>query len=209
MTAVFDEGSIAEADGDSVTARLLDATEKLLADKGIRASTMTDVAEEAGVSRSWLYRHFPDKQTLVGAAIIRLIEISWAQSAAELSAIEGFEAQLVAGVKIGRRAYDDPGTLLMRLRVREPEEFAACAGAGVQGLVPDLAGFWRPYVEAARDAGEIHARTEVEEASEWIARVMISLGSVPGNCIDPDDPASLRRHFRRYVLPALRIAPVK
>ncbi|MBF9521299.1 TetR family transcriptional regulator [Mycobacteroides chelonae] len=209
MTAVFDEGSIPDPDGDSVAARLLDAAEKILADKGIRATTMTDVAEEAGVSRSWLYRHFPDKQTLVGAAIIRLIETSWAQSAAELADIEGLEAQLVAGVKIGRRAYDDPGTLLMRMRVREPEEFMACAGAGVQGLVPDLAGFWRPYLEAARDAGEIHARTDIEEASEWIARVMISLGSVPGNHMDPDDPASLRRHFRRYVLPALRIAPVK
>ncbi|MUM17584.1 TetR/AcrR family transcriptional regulator [Mycobacterium sp. CBMA271] len=209
MTAVFDDGSVPDPDSDSVTARLLDATEKLLADKGIRATTMTDVAEEVGVSRSWLYRHFPDKQALVGGAIIRLIEISWAQSAAELSDIDGFEERLVAGVKIGRRAYDDPGTLLMRLRVREPEEFYACAGAGVQGLVPDLAGFWRPYVEAARDAGDIHARTDVAEASEWIARVMISLGSVPGNCIDPDDPASLRRHFRRYVLPALRIAPVK
>lgn len=209
MTAVFDEGSVPESDGDSVTARLLDATEKLLADKGIRATTMTDVAEEAGVSRSWLYRHFPDKPTLVGAAIIRLIEVSWAQSAAELADIDGFEARLVAGVKIGRRAYDDPGTLLMRIRLREPEEFMACAGTGVQGLVPDLAGFWRPYLEAARDAGEIHALTDIEEASEWIARVMISLGSVPGNRIDPDDPASLRRHFRRYVLPALRIAPVK
>ncbi|WJR36162.1 helix-turn-helix domain containing protein [Mycobacteroides immunogenum] len=209
MTAAFEEGPTPESDNDSVASRLLDATEKLLSDKGIRATTMTDVAEEAGVSRSWLYRHFPDKQALVGAAIIRLIEVSWAQSAAELAAIAGFEARLVAGVKIGRRAYDDPGTLLMRMRLREPEEFMACAGAGVQGLVPDLAGFWRPYLEAARDAGEIHARTDIDEASEWIARVMISLGTVPGNCIDPDDPDSLTRHFRRYVLPALRIAPAK
>jgi hypothetical protein len=36
---------------------------------------------------------------------------------------------------------------------------------------------------------------------------MISLGSVPGSHIDPDDPASLRRHLRRYVLPGLRQAP--
>lgn len=73
------------------------------------------------MSPFWLYRHFPDKPTLVGAAIIRLIEVSWAQAAAELADIDGFEARLVAGVKIGRRAYDDPGTLLMRIRLREPE----------------------------------------------------------------------------------------
>lgn len=203
MGAALQEVSAPAAD------KLLDATEKLLSSKGIRATTMIDVAEAAGVSRSWLYRNYPDKQSLVGAAIIRLIETSWAQTAAELAVIDGFEAQLVAGVQIGRRAYDDPGTLLIRLRTSEPEEFAACAGAGVLGLVPDLAGFWRPYLEAARERGQIHPNTDIAEAAEWVARVMISLGSVPGNCIDPDDPVALRRHFRRYVLPALQLEPVE
>ncbi len=191
----------------SITERLLDATEKLLADRGIRATTMTDVAERAEVSRAWLYRNFPDKATLVGAALMRLLELSWAQSRGELAAIGDFEGRLVAGVQIGRRAYDDPGTLLMRLRTAEPAEFAACAGAGVSGLVPDLAAFWHPYLAEAAAAGDIHPDTDLPEASEWIARVMISLGSVPGNHIDADDPASLRRHFRRYVLPGLRRAP--
>lgn len=195
------------ASATSTTDRLLDATEQLLADKGIRATTMIDVAERAGVSRAWLYRNFPDKPALVGAAIIRLVETSWTQSRAELSTLPGFEEQLVAGVQIGRRAYDDPGTLLMRLRTAEPEEFTACAGAGVRGLVPDLAAFWYPFLEAAAAAGEIHGDTDLPEASEWIARVMISLGSVPGNHMDPDDPAAVRRHLRRYVLPALRVAP--
>lgn len=191
----------------STTDRLLDATEHLLADKGIRATTMIDVAERAGVSRAWLYRNFPDKPALVGAAIIRLIETSWARSRAELSTLDDFEEQLVAGVQIGRRAYDDPGTLLMRLRTAEPDEFTACAGAGVRDLVPDLATFWYPFVAAAAAGGDIHPDTDLPEASEWIARVMISLGSVPGNHIDPDDPASLRRHLRRYVLPGLRVSP--
>lgn len=191
----------------STTDRLLDATEHLLADKGIRATTMTDVAERAGVSRAWLYRNFPDKPALVGAAIIRLVEASWAQSRTELSALGSFEDQLVAGVQIGRRAYDDPGTLLMRLRSAEPDEFTACAGAGVRDLVPDLAAFWHPFVAAAAADGDIHPDTDLPEASEWVARVMISLGSVPGNHIDPDDPAAVRRHLRRYVLPGLRQAP--
>jgi AcrR family transcriptional regulator len=191
----------------STTDRLLDATEQLLADNGIRATTMIDVAERAGVSRAWLYRNFPDKPALVGAAIIRLVETSWAQSRAELTTLPGFEEQLVAGVQIGRRAYDDPGTLLMRLRTAEPEEFTACAGAGVRGLVPDLAAFWYPFLESAATTGDIHCDTDLPEASEWIARVMISLGSVPGNHMDPDDPAAVRRHLRRYVLPALRVSP--
>ena len=64
----------------SATGRMLDAAESLLADKGIRATTMQQVADVAGVSRAWLYRHFPDKQTMVGATIVRLNEAFWANA---------------------------------------------------------------------------------------------------------------------------------
>ncbi len=108
-----------------------------------------------------------------------------------------------------RTAYDDPGTLLMRLRMEEPEEFAACAGAGVQGLVPDLAEFWRRYLVAARDAGDIHPATDIAEASEWVARVIISLVTVPGDVLDPNDRDEVRAHVRRYVMPGLQADPAK
>ncbi|MEE4021439.1 TetR/AcrR family transcriptional regulator [Gordonia sp. PKS22-38] len=191
----------------TVSARLLDATEKLLADKGIRATTMQEVAETAGVSRAWLYRHFPDKSTLIGAALVRLNESFWSDAVGELDEIDDFERQVAAGVRIGRGAYDDPGTLLLRLRTEEPDDFAACAGAGVAGLVPDLAQFWRPYIEAAAARGEIHPGHNLAEVSEWVARVLISLGTVPSETIDPDDPDAVIRHVRRYLMPALRADP--
>nr|WP_202422847.1 TetR/AcrR family transcriptional regulator [Gordonia sp. SID5947] len=186
---------------------MLDACEKLLAEKGIRSTTMQEVAETAGVSRAWLYRHFPDKSTLIGVAIVRLNESFWGGAVAELDAIEGLDRQVSAGVRIGRGAYDDPGTLLMRLRTTEPDEFAACAGAGVAGLVPDLAAFWRPFIDAAAQRGEIHPDHDLVEVSEWVARVLISLGTVPGETVDPDDADAVLRHVRRYLMPALRAAP--
>lgn len=193
----------------SVRERLIDAAEACLRAKGIRATTVSEVAEAAGVSRGWLYRHYPDKASLLGAAIVRLNEAFWGESNRTLSAISGFEEQLAVGVRLGRSAYETPGALVMQLRRDEPEEFAACAGAGVQGLVPDLGRFWRPYLEAARDRGEIHVETELDEAAEWVARVQISLGTVPGDTLDPDDHAAVLRHMRRYVLPALRIPPAQ
>ncbi|QKT06944.1 TetR/AcrR family transcriptional regulator [Gordonia sp. X0973] len=194
-------------DAATTRERLLDVADALLAEKGIRATTMSTVADRAGVSRAWLYRLFPDKNALLGAALMRLVETTWERDHAELEAIDGLENRLAAGVRIGRRAYDNPGATLMRLRTAEPEEFAAAIGVGVAGIVPDLAAFWRRYLRAAVDDGEIHPGTDLDEASEWVARVLISLGSVSGNQIDPDDPDAVRRHFRRYVLPALRQAP--
>jgi len=191
----------------TVRDRLIDAAEVCLRAKGIRATTVSEVAEVAGVSRGWLYRHYPDKASLLGAAIVRLNDAFWTESHQILAGTAGLEEQLAAGVALGRSAYETPGALVMQLRRDEPEEFAACAGAGVQGLVPDLGAFWRPYLAAARDRGEIHAGSDLAEAAEWVARVLISLATVPGETLDPDDPDAVRRHLRRYLLPGLRADP--
>ena len=65
--------------------------------------------------------------------------------------------------------------------------------------MPDLAEFWTRYLIAARDAGEIHVDVDIAEASEWVARVLISLATVPGeqSAVTPCGA----RHVRRYVMP--------
>jgi len=191
----------------NVRDRLIDAAEVCMRAKGIRSTTVSEVAEVAGVSRGWLYRHFPDKLTLLGAAIVRLNDAYWSEAHAMLERFDGLDRQVAVGIVHGRTAYDDPGALLMKLRMEEPEEFAACAGAGVQGLVPDLADFWKRYLVAARDSGEIHPETDIAEASEWVARVLISLATVPGDTLDPNDDAAVLTHVRRYVMPGLRNDP--
>jgi AcrR family transcriptional regulator len=192
---------------NNVRDRLIDAAEVCLRAKGIRSTTVSEVAEAARVSRGWLYRHFPDKVSLLGTAIVRLNDAYWSEAHAMLERVEGFDRQIAAGILHGRTAYDDPGALLMKLRLEEPEEFAACAGAGVQGLVPALADFWSRYLIAARESGEIHVDTDIAEASEWLARILISLATVPGDTLDPSDADALLRHLRRYVMPGLRADP--
>lgn len=193
----------------SVRDRLIDAAEECLRARGIRSTTVSEVAEVAGVSRGWLYRHFSDKHSLLGAAIVRLNDAYWSAAHAVLERFEGLDEQIAAGIRHGRTAYDDPGTLLMKLRMAEPEEFAACAGAGVQGLVPDLGDFWSRYLVTARDRGEIHADVDVSEASEWVARAVLSMATVPGHQLDPSDHDAVLTHVRRYVMPGLRADPAQ
>ncbi|CAJ1580945.1 helix-turn-helix domain-containing protein [[Mycobacterium] wendilense] len=181
----------------------MDAAEECLRTKGIRATTVSEVAELAGVSRGWLYRHFPDKSALLGAAIVRLNDEYWGQAHAVLAGIDSLPAQIAEGIRLGRSAYDSPGALVMKLRLDEPEEFAACAGAGVQGLIPDLTAFWERYLAAARDRGEI-AVENLPQATEWVARNLLSLATVPGEQVDVDDREALRDYLDRYVMPALR-----
>ncbi len=194
-----------DAASKTVRDRLIDAAETCLRSKGIRATTVSEVAEAAGVSRGWLYRHFPDKVALLGAAIVRLNDAYWGEAHDTLAGVDGLVRQLTAGITLGRSAYDSPGALLMRLRRDEPDEFAACAGAGVQGLIPDLAAFWLPYLEAAQERGEIHVEN-IPEASEWLARTVLSVTTVPGDTLDPDDPETLVSYLERYLMPSLRPA---
>jgi AcrR family transcriptional regulator len=203
VTTNADAAADAAGKGRSVRDRLIDAAEACLREKGIRATTVSEVAEAAGVSRGWLYRHFPDKATLLGAAIVRLNDAFWGESRAVLDDIPGLAEQIAAGIRFGRTAYDSPGALLMKLRNEEPEEFNACAGAGVQGMVPDLGALWTPYLSTAQARGEIEVR-DLTEAAEWVARCVLSIATVPGDTLNPDDPAALLAYVRRYVMPALR-----
>ena len=61
--------TVAPVAATSTRDRLIGACETCLWRDGLRRTTMVDVAREAGVSRAALYKHFPDKATLVLAAI--------------------------------------------------------------------------------------------------------------------------------------------
>lgn len=50
---------------DAISPALLDATRRLVSDRGYSAVTIAMVAEEAGVSRQTLYRRWPSKADLV------------------------------------------------------------------------------------------------------------------------------------------------
>ncbi|MDG4669438.1 TetR/AcrR family transcriptional regulator [Mycobacterium sp. 236(2023)] len=187
--------------------RLIDAAEQCLVSKGIRATTVSEVAEVAGVSRGWLYRHFPDKSELLGAAIVRLNDAFWSGSRARLDAVTGLDEQVAVGVALARKESETPGALVLKLRQEEPEAFTACVGLGVRGLIPEIAAFWESYVQDAINRGEIHPNTNRAEAAEWIARIMMSLATVPGEQCDVDDHDSVLRHARRYIVAALKVDP--
>ncbi len=204
-------GAVAKSEANPVTRsvreRLIDAAEQCLTAKGIRATTVSEVAEVAGVSRGWLYRHFPDKAELLGAAIVRLNDAFWTESRTRLDAVTGLDEQIATGVGLALAASETPGALVLKLRQEEPEAFTACVGVGVRGLIPDIAAFWVPFVQAAVDRGEIHPDTDCAEAAEWIARIMMSLATVPGELCDVDSHESVLRHARRYIVAGLRCDP--
>ncbi|HTW14468.1 MAG TPA: TetR/AcrR family transcriptional regulator [Nocardioides sp.] len=181
--------------------RLLDAAEECLRRDGIRRTTAAGVAEVAGVSRAGLYKHFPDKATLLSAALIRRDEAFWAEAHERVGSADGMAAKVAEAVVMSR---DSPlGPLALELREREPDAFASVMGTFTDDIVPGLAGFWEHHLELARETGEVRADLDLAGAAEWILRVVISLVAVPGVAVDVDDRASVRDYLQTYLVPAL------
>jgi AcrR family transcriptional regulator len=182
--------------------RLLAATERCLRESGIRRTTMTEIAADAGVSRALLYQHFPDKASLVVAALARTDEAFWADAHLRVSAAEGLAAQVTEAVRLSRSRED--GVLLLQLKDAEPEAFAATVGSGLRQMMPAMAVFWHGYLEAASDRGEVRGDLDVGRAAEWIMRLVLSLVTVPGDAVDADDPVSVRAFLDAFLVPSLR-----
>ena len=181
--------------------RLLDATERCLRRWGLRRTTMTEVATEAGLSRAWLYRQFPDKASLVVATLARTDEEFWADAHARVSGVRGIAAQVAEAVALARE--HQPGALLLDLRASEPGAFAELVGTGLREMMPGMATFWHPYLEAARADGAVRADLDVARAGEWVMRVVLSLVTVPGQTVDIDDTGQVRLFLEEFLVAGL------
>jgi AcrR family transcriptional regulator len=62
---------------DPEMSSLIDAAERCYARLGVRAATMTDIAEEAGISRRTLYRSFSSHEDVLNAVMERSIKQFW------------------------------------------------------------------------------------------------------------------------------------
>jgi TetR/AcrR family transcriptional regulator, regulator of autoinduction and epiphytic fitness len=62
---------------------IIDVVNRLLAEKGFEAMTVDEVAFEVGVAKASLYKHFPSKEDLAAAAMVRMMQ----RAVAELHAM--------------------------------------------------------------------------------------------------------------------------
>jgi AcrR family transcriptional regulator len=53
---------------------IISAVNRLLADKGFDLMTVDEVAADVGIAKASLYKHFPSKEALAAAAMVRLLE---------------------------------------------------------------------------------------------------------------------------------------
>ncbi|HWC34812.1 MAG TPA: TetR/AcrR family transcriptional regulator [Mycobacteriales bacterium] len=182
--------------------RVVAAAEECFAQYGVAKTTVEDVARRAGLSRASVYRHFPGgRDEIVLAAL--------------LASAHQFLPQLPARLRTARSLGESVVELIMSAvswMRSEPWRAALLAAplsrpldaADAQAPYALCSAFIEPYFGAAREAGLVRAEITLDDAVEFVVRIIHSLLVVPGHR-DRDD-AETRRYLRTFVLPALLVS---
>jgi AcrR family transcriptional regulator len=151
-----------EAHRSAVRDATLDATETVVAERGLRSITMSEIAERAGIGRATLYKYFPDVEAIINAWHERKISRHLARLAEVRDQIEGagerLEAVLSSYIQMLRHTrnhhHNEPAAVLHQ----SPE--AGRAHDDLHAMLRDL------IVDAAR-AGLVRDDISAEELAVY------------------------------------------
>jgi AcrR family transcriptional regulator len=187
--------------GDSTRTKILKAALECFAQLGISRTSMHDVARTADVSRGTVYRYFSERQDLIDAAIELQAANYYAEAAARMDVFDTLTEQIGAfGEVVGRNVAN-----FVRHRLHEDDSMLMRLSASDRGgALRRISHFLVPYVAAAKKRGEVRADVDPEEASEWLARMLLSVTAMQSSSVfDVRRPKSVGRFMARYAVSGL------
>jgi AcrR family transcriptional regulator len=171
---------------------ILDAARDVFEEYGARRANVDDVARKAGISRSTLYRRFPNKESLLAAVIDRetsafLDELD--RVAQDLPPQEAVIECFVRGMAMMREI-----PVLGRLAQTEPEMIT-----GIPGRGPAVLEHSDRIARTLRRSGARMPDDELHVVAELLLRLASTFLLDPGGRLDVNDPHAVRDYAKRYL----------
>src|SRR6185437_1726677 len=156
-------------DDDEARGRLLDAAEKCYQRRGVGRTTVDDIAKEAAVHRTTVYRYFGTRDDVLAFVMLRETE----------GVIAVAESALERGGPFGDRlleALDGALSIVAASRwlsiLFSPESLTMAVSVSASGVFRDrIRDVLRPPVEAAKTGGELRAELDADATADWLVRV--------------------------------------
>jgi AcrR family transcriptional regulator len=170
---------------------MVEAALECFADRGVRQTSLTDVARRAGVSRATAYRAFAGKDDLVAAVARAEVERFTAQLAEAVDWNADIDEVIRRTVAFTLR-YLEAHAVLQRVLREEPEQLAGVIvqRPGRVTLIELVRGGAERVLASHPGAGRLRATPA--QVAEWGARVVFSLLLVPRTTLEgPDQIADL------------------
>ncbi|MFA1541849.1 TetR/AcrR family transcriptional regulator [Actinomadura monticuli] len=181
--------------------RIVDATARCVDRHGAAKTTLTDVANELGVTRQTVYRHFDRITDIIGEVAAQGAESFVDRLIAHLRGIGDPAEAVVEGMVFCVRTIPTEPRLSLLLQLTDSDAFGR--GATTADVIAYGAQMLRRYPvdwEAAGvGADDLHGLAEI------IMRLLTSLLQHPAD--PPRDEARLRALLTRWLAPALSAGP--
>lgn len=176
---------------------ILDAAEVEFATAGVSRANMDEVARSAGVSRSTLYRRFPNKDTLLTVVATRVYERGMARLEESVAGL-GPRAAVAEAFAVGAEMVStDP---LMRRLVIEESEMRDITSA-VNALFIEMVS--ERVAQTLRTAGAEMPDEDLREATEIHVRLVISYLENPAADQSKQDPDAVRELASKFLAPMI------
>jgi AcrR family transcriptional regulator len=188
-------------DDDEARRRLLDAAEVCYERRGVSRTTVDDIAKEASVHRTTVYRYFGTRDDVLAFVILR----------ETAGVIDGAEQALLGQGPFGDRlldALDFAIGAVERSRwlsvLFSPESLSMTVSVAASGAFRDrIRDVLRPHVEAAKGAGELREELDPDAVADWLVRVAQML-LMEHLSVRPDETGPDRRALLRdFVIPGI------
>ncbi len=187
------------------TAGATDQTEAIVvaaaaefAEVGVRRTSVDEVARRAGVSRSTLYRRFPNKEALLLAVATSLYLDGMQALEASIVGLDPKEAIAEAFAVGAQMILRDR---LMHRLVIDDAEIKAIMSSSVSAMFIDVV--TARTVRALRRVGATRPDDELHEAVEIVVRLVISLLESPATDQTRREPEYVRAFARRHLAPMI------
>jgi AcrR family transcriptional regulator len=175
---------------------ILDAAFACFGKYGLRKTTVIDIAQAAGVSRSTVYEYFRDKAAIVEASAEYFSQRFYRDMSEAMASGTSLEDKLCRAAVFVTRARQ---TIRTETYFDE-DEVSLLLTKNAAVLLRDCGQFLAPYLAAAKLTGEVRKDLDVAAAGEWFARMLFSLFSTPSSTLNMDDDEIVAAFVRAHVV---------
>jgi AcrR family transcriptional regulator len=194
MLGAFATVSVAGSPED----RVLDAAAHLMRTYGLKRWSMEDVAEQAAVGRTSVYRAFSTRDELVHAVLARELRATIGEITAAATASSSVEDGIIEGALVGLAALRSSLVeQLLRTDASTILPFLTTKAGPLVALTRQL------LVTQARAAGATITAEHANELAEIAARLGLSFVLTRESVFPVDDDEALRDSLRRVLRPVL------
>ncbi|MBS1847219.1 MAG: TetR/AcrR family transcriptional regulator [Actinobacteria bacterium] len=182
--------------------RILAAAVTCVGRTGFAHTSVDAIADEAGVGRATVYRHFPDgKEQIFDDLIEWEIARFFADLAVHVERQPGLARRLEVGIPFAHRVLSEHD-VFQKVLETEPERLLPHLSTSIPLITDALRVYLVPLLRAERLAPGV----DVEESADYLARMVLTFIQGSGEW-DLDDPAQVEALVRGHLLVGILADP--